>query len=592
MSKVMKPFSGRFEEIERLLTLGNLDEALEIVTVLENSEQLNPKEKCAGLILKSQIQAKKGNYKGAKQIAEQAWTESSDQRKSLQGIDARIAMAEALWRLGCFDESLQAIAEGESILSNLTGKPQPALDQRHAYFAHQKGAIWMRKGELDRALNYLQLSLNLWETLGMQQQFAESNNFVGIIFAMKGDFDQAKKYHEKSLAISEELGVKLEIGRSLNNIGIACMEQGDLDCALEHYEQCLTAYEAVGNRDNISGALNNLGLVYRSKGELKRALEYYQKALAHLKEINNKHTISALLNNIGIVYALRGLNKEALEYYKEALELNEELGNKHGYGIVINNMGTLSAQKGELQFATEYLEQSLAVDEELGNNLSASEALFHLISVAIDRKIIEEARAYLQRLKQIADQEESKVINQYYFLADALVLKASPRIKDKAHAQESLQQLVEEGTTDYMLAIIAMLNLCELLLDELKTYGEAIVLEEVKGLVVKLLSIANEQNSFLIAVNGQILQAKLALVEGDLISSVSLLDQARATAEKNDLDLLVEKAKREQDLLEEQLENWQRLIQSNAPLQERLKRTMITDYLKQALSIVHMRSDK
>ncbi|MFQ5979373.1 MAG: tetratricopeptide repeat protein [Candidatus Heimdallarchaeota archaeon] len=591
MSKAIKRFSSQFEEIERLLTLGNFDEALEIVEVLESSEGLSSKEKCAGLVLKSKLQSKKGNYEAAKRIAEQACTVSSNLSRSLQGIDAHIALAEALWRLGRFDEALAAIAEGESILSNLTGKPQAALDQRHAYFAHQKGAIWIRQGELDRALEYLQQSLNLWETLGMQQQFAESNNFVGIIYAMKGEFDKAKKYHEKSLAISEELGIKLEIGRSLNNIGIACMEQGDLDCALEHYEQCLPPYEAVGNKDNIAGALNNLGLVYRSKGELKRALEYYHKGLAILKETNNKHTIGALLTNMGEIYAAQGELNRALEFYQESLELMEELGNKHGFGIIVNNMGILSAQKGELQFAIEYLEQSLAVDEELGNNLSASESLFHLISVAIDRDLVENASAYLQRLKQIADEEENVIINQYYCLADALVLKASPRIKDKANAQEALKQLVEEGTTDYMLAMIAMLNLCELLLDELKAYGEAIVLEEVKSLVEKLLSIANEQNSFLLAVNGRILQAKLALVEGDLISSASLLDQARATAEKKDLVLLVEKAKREQQLLEEQLENWQRLIQSNPPLQERLRRTTITEYLKEALNLARMRSD-
>jgi tetratricopeptide (TPR) repeat protein len=590
MPKELMDFASKIVEVKQLLTLGNFEEALAIIEVLENAEQLNETEKSTGLLFRSKIQTKKGNYKASIELAEQAWKES--QGRSLQGVDACLAMAEALWRFGRYDESLQAISEGENLLGTLTEADQTALKQRNALFAHQKGAICLRRGELDRALEYLQQSLKLSEILEDQLQFAESNNFVGIIYAMKGEFDQALNYHQTSLAMSEELGIKLEIGRSLNNIGIVYMQQGDLDRALLYYEQCLPFYEKVGNRDNIGGTLNNLGLIYQNKGKLKLALEFYKKALVQLKEGQiSKYACGAVLNNMGEVYGLRGELNQAVKCYTEAFEIYEELDNKYGYCVVLGNLGILFSQKGELDRASEYLERSLRIDEELGNSLTASESLLWLVSVAIDREAMEDAKEYSQRLCRIADQEESKVIKQNCGLAEALVLKASPRIKDKAKAQETLQQLVEDGTAYYMVTITAMLNLCELLLEELRAYGETTVLNEAKDLVSRLLSMATEQNSFSLAVNVIILQAKFALIEGDLISSTKLLDQARMTAERQDLVSLVDKATKEQQLLEEQLLSWQQLIQSNAPLQERIKQATITDYLKEALKLARMRSD-
>ncbi|MFW9915555.1 MAG: tetratricopeptide repeat protein [Candidatus Thorarchaeota archaeon] len=591
MPKESIDFTSKISEVKDFLTLGSFEEALAIIEALENAEQLNETEKLSGLIFRSQIHTKMGNYKASLELAERAWKES--QGRALQGVDACIAKAEALWRFGRYDESLQAISEGETLLSTLKDADQSALEQRNALFAHHKGAIYLRRGKLDRALEYLQQSLELSETLADKLQFAESNNFMGIICAMKGEFDQALNYHQMSLVMSEELGSKLEIGRSLNNIGIVYMQQGALDRALEYYEQCLPFYEEVGNRENIGGTLNNLGLIYQNKGNLKRALEYYQKALVQLKEGQiSKYACGAVLNNMGEVYGLRGELNQAIKCYTEAFEIYEELDNKYGYCVVLGNLGVLFSQKGELNRASEYLERSLRIDEELGNNFTASESLLWLVSVAIDREAMEDAKEYWQRLCRIADQEKSKVIKQNCRLAEALVLKASSRIKDKAKAQETLQQLVEDGTANYMVTITAMLNLCELLLEELKAYGETSVLNEAKNLVDRLLSMATEQNSFSLAVNVILLQAKFALIEGDLISSTKLLEQARMTAERQDLVSLVDKARREQQLLEEQLMNWQQLIQSNAPLQERIKQATITEYLKEALKLARMRSDQ
>ncbi|MFX0114960.1 MAG: hypothetical protein ACFFB3_10470, partial [Candidatus Hodarchaeota archaeon] len=67
------------------------------------------------------------------------------------------------------------------------------------------------------------------------------------------------------------------------------------------------------------------------------------------------------------------------------------------------------------------------------------------------------------------------------------------------------------------------------------------VLQKAKILVQRLYALTQKQRSISLVVKVLILQSKFSIVEGDLIATVKLLDQARMTAEEKDLGLLIEK---------------------------------------------------
>ncbi len=75
------------------------------------------------------------------------------------------------------------------------------------------------------------------------------------------------------------------------------------------------------------------------------------------------------------------------------------------------------------------------------------------------------------------------------------------------------------------------------------------------------------------------------MVEGDLTVATQLLDQAQMTAVDKGLTRLGEKVTTESQLLEAQHDNWQQLIQSNAPYTTRLKQARVEDYLTEALKM-------
>ena len=97
---------------------------------------------------------------------------------------------------------------------------------------------------------------------------------------------------------------------------------------------------------------------------------------------------------------------------------------------------------------------------------------------------------------------------------------------------------------------------------------------------------AQAQKSANLQVDALLLQAQLEAVEGNLQQTTELLAQARATAEKYELHNLGEKAKAEQNRLENETMKWLELFERNAPLQARLEQARFEHYIKEAQKMI------
>jgi hypothetical protein len=178
-------------------------------------------------------------------------------------------------------------------------------------------------------------------------------------------------------------------------------------------------------------------------------------------------------------------------------------------------------------------------------------------------------------------------VNQLSYLSQALVLKRSSRLRDKIKAQELFEQVAGEET-EFRISFDALLNLCDLLLLELRTSGEEDVFLEAKSFVQRFTTRAKQTQFLSFVVDALILQAKFAMVDGDITGAAKLLDQAQITAEEKGFTRLARKVSDEIIELERQYDNWQRLIQNNAPFQARLEKAQLEDYLKEAVKLARL----
>ena len=237
---------------------------------------------------------------------------------------------------------------------------------------------------------------------------------------------------------------------------------------------------------------------------------------------------------------------------------------------------------GKYDEALEQITKSLSLFQEIGVNLDTTLPLFNLIDLSLDLGFLQKAQSYLQQLQEINTKNENRLISQRYRLAKALVLKSRRRAKMKAESSEILEGLIAEEMVDHTLSVRAMFELSELLLDELRAYGEEEVFYEVKELIQRLEEKANIQKSHSLIIDTLILQAKLSMVEGNLIASQQILDQVELIVKEKEIYYLANKVLKEKEQLKNQYEKWESLIQSNAPFGSRLEQAQLAEYISVA----------
>jgi len=208
-------------------------------------------------------------------------------------------------------------------------------------------------------------------------------------------------------------------------------------------------------------------------------------------------------------------------------------------------------------------------------------SLFGLITFYLDKDEKSGVNNYYNQLQIIADNSDNKHIVLYYKLAKALILKSSKRSRKKAQAEDSLQKIIEDEIFDHELTVLAMKHYIELLLIELKSFGEEEVFDEAVALIGKLLVIAQEQKSLTLIVETMLLRSKFALIKGDVDKANEYLEQAEINAEEYNLTALHKQVQDERAALNEDMEKWRDLVDKGASMFERIEQANMINYIKQ-----------
>ena len=357
----------------------------------------------------------------------------------------------------------------------------------------------------------------------------------GYFYSQKGEVEKALKCAERCLALREELDLKVGIALSLWQLGQFSWQIGDLNRALEYTESSKILALELEYKTLIQRCYLLFGIIYSTKGELDIALKYNEQVLTFAEEQNNRFLISSILNNNGMIYQMQGNLDQALEYMEKSLVIAEEFGN-------------------------------------MPLTIPVLDSLFHL---ALDRNELEQAQQYLHRIKQIKDKH--KQFDAAYRTDRAVYLKTSPRALNRGKAEEILKQVIEEENIPYDMLVIALLNLCDLLLFELQATNELEILEELQTYISRVLDIALSSRSYSLLAETYLLQARLALITLDMNKARKLFTKSQNLAEKCGLNRLAMRISSEHDQLLKQLELWEDLRESKAPLEQRMELAHLND---------------
>jgi len=452
-------------------------------------------------------------------------------------VSWRLLKIRCLNRLGQFEEAIE-LAEGVYKESQELEEPLQILD---TLIEMAEALAFL--GRLDKGINLIAKADILFKEIiekpskELTKRKASLSLIKGYTYVQVGEVNKFLQFTEQSLKLQEELGNKHEIARALLFFEQKSFLTGEWDQALDSFNKCLTL-EGEGFNFNIVMIIWGFVAVYTFKGELDYALDYCKKSLALCKEMNSKFGIANSLNHLGIIYRLQGDFNRAMEHFKQSKVLFEELGN--------------------IMFI-----------------LQINSCLFEL---AIDMEDQQKAQLYLNRLKEY--KHLSKLHNSIYRESKACLLKLSPRAINRGKAEEIFKQLLDEEEILHESKENALVNLCDLLLIELRNTSDPELLDEFQHYINQLLDVTKKYNSHSLLAEVYLLQAKLALLTLDIKEARRLLTQAQKISEKYGLNRLAIKISSEHDELLKQLEMWEKLKESKAPLAERMELSRLNEQME------------
>jgi protein O-mannosyl-transferase len=159
---------------------------------------------------------------------------------------------------------------------------------------HLVGRFYSRRGELDRAIEHLRLSIEIEPT--------DSTTYsdLGAALARQGKLDEAIQNLQQALLLNPRLSL------THLNLGNAFALQGRFEEAAAHLE------EALRLKPNYAEAYVNLGKVFAAQGQLDKAISMFRRALQIQPDLAEGH------HYLAMALADKGLKAEANYHYQEA----------------------------------------------------------------------------------------------------------------------------------------------------------------------------------------------------------------------------------------------------------------------------------
>ena len=507
------------------------------------------------LLLKGFSLLRTREFDKAISIGNKILTEKTLQLNLTQKFSARLIRSIVLESLRKYDQVNEEIKICDKILDKMANKEKENIivKEGEGRLLSIKGAVQTYHGDLEGALVSYHQSLKQFETLSNKKSMNYQLGAIGWIKRAQCKLDQALVYFQSQLKLTKEIADERRIASSMFNIAFIYFYKGDLHLAMNYAQECFTLYEKLNNKRGIARAYSIFGSIYRGKGELDKSLEYYHRVLTIYNDLGIqkgvRHEYCYALRNIGWIHYYKNNIKKSIDYLKEAVEAHKSLCfmNKtlFDYDLIVYNLLLI--------------EFSIEIDD------------FNQIEVSME--------------------EITKFALKWHWtdffkkLGKAFILKSKQRAKYRFQAQQLFEEILEVRF-DFLVEFMIQVNLCDLLLEELKYSGEEEILEEIQAILNKISEFATKQRSITTLVDLYSLQAKLALVEGKAELSKSLLIKALSIAKNKGLELLVKKLTSQQNQLVHQLEEWKALFINNTQLQERIEALNLKDSVSKSINEV------
>ena len=445
----------------------------------------------------------------------------------------------------------------------------------------------INEGKFEEALQHIK-DLEYKNNLNSEETF-RTQIYKGMIYNYIGQREKTLKIAEHLYQKSQEIKMPLFSLSALALKLYAGLSSEEDNEVLEQYE---SIFKSIPREDSLefqkeeAWMFATKGMRSFIKGDFDLALDYFHKSLMLFEQVNpHSLDIPGFFMTMAYCYLSKGELQLALEHAEKALLLIPK-GEYHGLMVrkadIYRCMGNIYNQKGDLNKALEYFTTSLEIYEkvkEVQQPRFMGWIYYNIIDIFLSKSNLNQAQNFLQQFNQLNENNENWWDFAIYQLSHALILKSSSRIRDHAEAESILKKIIEENATHFV-TNFALINLCDWYFEEFQISHQMEILDDINPHVDHLQKNARDQNSYWLLAHVKLLQAKLALIQINMLDARKLLTEAQQIADEHGLQLLAGEISKEHDHFLEELKLWETIKKTQVSVAERLKLASLDDVLE------------
>ena len=264
------------------------------------------------------------------------------------------------------------------------------------------------------------------------------------LYAGLENISEAQKVIDLTLPLAKELELEQQVTRlELIEISISVGKKSSVDIIRKR--QALTQKADTSDDPKLAAE------IYMVVGQSEYANNLTSDALKHLKlayqlskQVEDHNITGETLNTLANIYIGLDDPETALDYYKQCLELNKLVKSPLADSIIYFNMGKAYLASHRLDLAKQHFElslnKSIAIDDELGTAWSQ----ISLAELAVEEQRLKDALKYLEKSTQVIENSGDNRIIFRLNLNKTLSYIGLSQLKKAEMSIEKLKDLANE----------------------------------------------------------------------------------------------------------------------------------------------------
>jgi CHAT domain-containing protein/tetratricopeptide (TPR) repeat protein len=300
--------------------------------------------------------------------------------------------------------------EGTAATSLPTVQQQPkTTSQSPATAAVVEGRRLLQRRELEAAQEQYAKAIELAREEGQREIEGAAHRGLASVFSAQTKYADAKSQLMTAVTLLDADDARAELARTYNDLGTTEYFLGDFAAAREHYRRSLLAFEAIGDREEQANLYRNLYFVTEDRAT---QFELLERGAALATKSGNPKLTGDLLHAWSDALFAGGQLSDSMVKLELAIGFYEEAGDdaRRGLSRALTSLGRLHRAHGRLDRAIEAYRRALVIQEAVGDRTGVIQSLNAIASVHTRQKQFREAKRWLDRAFELAQQTQSPIV--------------------------------------------------------------------------------------------------------------------------------------------------------------------------------------